>query len=331
MRVESNLRWRVLTGAALAVLASSAIAGEITLYQNRDFRGDTLTLRRAAPDLTRTGFNDRAASIDVREGVWEACSDANFRGNCTRLGPGRYDRIENALNDRIGSVREVVGVSMAPAAAPAPVVTAPVVTAPVVTAPPPVVASEGPRITLFSQPGFAGSGVEITETHGNLQQIPTYSGAAAVIVYGGTWRLCTRQYYRGECADFAPGRYDSLGGLNGRIYSAELISQAPGPVGIVTPLPSTPARIVLYELPNFAGQSLTIDSREMPNLDNLNFGDRAASMRIDAGNWMVCTDRFFRGSCMAFGPGEYPRLGPDVDHKIASLRLTNQVYGSIAR
>jgi hypothetical protein len=158
-----------------------------------------------------------------------------------------------------------------------------------------------------------------------------YNGASAVIVYGGTWRLCTRQYYRGECADFAPGRYDSLGRLNGRIYSAELISEAPAPVGIVTPLPSTPARVVLYELPNFAGQSLTIDSREMPNLDNLNFGDRAASMRIEAGSWMICTDRYFRGTCTTFGPGEYPRLGPDVDHKIASLRLTNPVYGSIAR
>jgi hypothetical protein len=348
MRVQSNLRRRVFTGAALAVLASSAIAGEITLYQNRDFRGDTLTLRRAAPDLTRTGFNDRAGSVDVRDGVWEACSDANFRGNCTRLGPGRYDRIEDALNDRIGSVRELVGVSMAPPprVATAPVVTAPVVTAPAATPPvvtesPPVVAPPGPRLTLFSQPGFAGSGVEITETHGNLQQIPMYNGASAVIVYGGTWRLCTRQYYRGECADFAPGRYDSLGRLNGRIYSAELISQAPGPVGLVAPVPSasvastpgpsTPARIVLYELPNFAGQSLAIDSREMANLDNLNFGDRAASMRIEAGSWMICTDRYFRGSCTTFGPGEYPRLGPDVDHKIASVRLTNAVYGSIAR
>ena len=342
MRVESTLRRRVFVGAALAFIASSAVAGEITLYQNRDFRGDTLTLRRGAPDLELTGFNDRASSVIVRDGVWEACSDPNFRGTCTQLRPGQYNRIEGAINDRIASVRELVGVSVAPSPAPmvqapvvtAPIVEAPVVTAPVVTAPvveaPPVVAAAGPRIVLYSQPGFSGSGLEITETHGNLGQIPTYNGASAIIVYGGTWRLCTRQYYRGDCADFTPGRYDSLGGLNGRIYSAELISAAPAPVGVVTPLPPGQARIVLYERPDFGGQSIAIDSREIPSLDRINFGDRTASMRVEGGYWMVCTDIRFRGSCTTFGPGEYPRLGPDVDHKIASVRRVNDLYGSVS-
>ena len=327
MRVESTLRRRLSVGAALALIASSAVAGEITLYQNRDFRGDTLTLRRPAPDLERTGFNDRASSVIVRDGVWEACSEANFRGACTQLRPGQYDRIEGALSDRIASVRELVRVSTAPQ--PAPIVEAPVVTAPVVSAPP-VVQAAGPRIVLYSQPGFGGSGVEITETHGNLGQIPTYNGASAIIVYGGTWRLCTRQYYRGDCADFTPGRYDSLGGLNGRIYSAELVSVAPAPVGVVTPLPPGQARIVLYDRPDFGGQSIAIDGREMPNLDRINFGDRAASMRIEGGYWMVCTDIRFRGTCSTFGPGEYPRLGPDVDHRIASVRRVNDLYGSVS-
>ncbi len=317
MRAEINLRWRVV-GVALALVASSAFAGEITLYQNRDFRGDTLTLHRAAPDLERTGFNDSASSVVVNEGVWEVCTDPSYRGHCARLGPGQYNRLEGSLNDRVASVREIVGVSVAP---PPPIVTSPPVAAP------PVVAAAGPRIILYQQPGFAGSGVEITETHGDLARIPSYAGASAVIVYGGTWRLCTREYYRGRCEDFAPGRYDSLGPLNGRIASAELVSAAPAPVGIVTPAPSVEARVVLYAMPDFRGQSLVIDRGEAPNLDWLGFGDRAASMRVESGYWMVCTDIRFSGTCRTYGPGAYARLSPDVDHKITSVRRVNQFYG----
>jgi beta/gamma crystallin len=326
MRSTIYVRWHLLAGAVLAVIASSALAGEITLYQNRDFRGDTLTLHRAAPDLERTGFNDSASSMVVREGVWEVCTDPFYRGNCTRLQPGEYNRLEGALNDRIASVREIVGVSVAPpVAAPSP----PIAVAPPVAAAPPVVATAGPRIVLYGQPGFAGSGVEITETHGKLDRIPSYAPASAAIVYGGTWRLCTREYYRGQCADFTPGRYDSLGGLNGRIYSAELISAAPAPVGVVVPTPSAEGRVVLYDMPDFSGSSLAIDRRETPNLDWLGFGDRAASMRIESGYWMFCTDRGFRGTCRTYGPGEYPRLTPEVDHRIASIRRVNEVYGSL--
>jgi hypothetical protein len=301
-------------------MAGGALAGEITLYKDRDFNGDTLTLRRAAPDLEKTGFNDSAASVIVREGMWEVCSDPFYRGNCARLGPGQYDRLERTLNDRVASVRELVGVSAAP------VVTAPVVTAPVVAAP--AVVASAPRIVLYQNPGFSGYGVEITETHGNLERIPSYAPASAVIVYGGTWRLCTREYYRGECADFAPGRYDSLGALNGRVYSAELVSAAPGPVGVVTPTLPEP-RVVLYELPDFAGQSLVIERNETPSLGWMGFRDRAASMRVEGGYWMMCTDVRFGGVCRTFGPGDYPRLGPDLDRHIASIRLTNQVYGAL--
>ena len=112
MRAEINL-WRVV-GAALALITSSAFAGEITLYQNRDFRGDTLTLHRAAPDLERTGFNDSASSVVVNGGVWEVCTDPFYRGHCARLEPGQYNRLEGRLNDRVASVREIVGVSVAP-------------------------------------------------------------------------------------------------------------------------------------------------------------------------------------------------------------------------
>jgi hypothetical protein len=47
---------RGLVAAALALFSAGALAGEITLFQNRDFRGDTVTLQSPVMNLERSGF-----------------------------------------------------------------------------------------------------------------------------------------------------------------------------------------------------------------------------------------------------------------------------------
>jgi hypothetical protein len=296
-----------LAGALLAISVPVALAGEITLYEHRDFRGDSLTLHRGAPNLERSGLSDSASSLVVRDGVWEVCTDAYFRGSCAQLQPGEYRRLDGPLNDRISSVREIVATTA--------------------VAPPIVIASGEPRIVLFQAPGFGGSAFELTKTNGKLDRLPAYSAADAVIVYGGTWRLCSREYYRGECFDFVPGRYDSLGSLTGRVKSAELVAITGAPVAVAPPSVGA-GRVVLYEYPNFRGQSFAINWSELPNLNRMGFSDRAASMRIEEGYWMFCTDAQFQGDCRTLGPGEYARLPGDVDRRIASVRRVNEVYGA---
>jgi hypothetical protein len=295
-----------LAGTLLAISVPVALAGEITLYEHRDFRGDSLTLHRGAPNLERSGLSDSASSLVVRDGVWEVCTDAYFRGSCAQLQPGEYRRLDGPLNDRISSVREMVATTA--------------------VAPPIVIASGEPRIVLFEAPGFGGSAFELTKTNGKLDRLPAYSGADAVIVYGGTWRLCSREYYRGECFDFVPGRYDSLGSLTGRVKSAELVAITGAPVAAAPQ--GGAGRVVLYEYPNFRGQSFAINWSELPNLNRMGFSDRAASMRIEEGYWMFCTDAQFQGDCRTLGPGEYARLPGDVDRRIASVRRVNEIYGA---
>jgi hypothetical protein len=296
-----------LAGALLAVSVPVALAGEITLYEHRDFRGDSLTLHRGASNLERSGLSDSASSLVVRDGVWEVGTDAFFRGICAQLQPGEYRRLDGPLNDRISSVREIVATTS--------------------VAPPIVIASAEPRIMLFETPGFGGSAFELTKTNGKLDRIPGYSGADAVIVYGGTWRLCSREYYRGECFDFVPGRYENLGALTGRVSSAELVAITGAPVAVAPP-PVGAGRVVLYEYPNFRGQSFAINWSELPNLNRMGFSDRAASMRIEEGYWMFCTDTQFQGDCRTLGPGEYAWLPREVDRRIASVRRVNEVYGA---
>jgi hypothetical protein len=85
----------------------------------------------------------------------------------------------------------------------------------------------------------------------------------------------------------------------------------------------------MYELPNFGGQSMVIDRSAISDLQRVGFSDRAASMRIVSGTWMFCTDAGFHGDCHTLGPGQYASLPRDVDRRIASALLINDVYGSL--
>ena len=71
MSTERKTVLSAFVGALLAIAIPAALAGEITLYEHRDFRGDSLTLHRAAPNLQLSGLNDSASSLMVRDGVWE--------------------------------------------------------------------------------------------------------------------------------------------------------------------------------------------------------------------------------------------------------------------
>jgi hypothetical protein len=41
----------------------------------------------------------------------------------------------------------------------------------------------------------------------------------------------------------------------------------------------------------------------MVNLQSAAFNDAAASMIVEGGSWLACSDAYFRGNCRVFGPG----------------------------
>ena len=78
--------------------------GGIALYDNADYTGRQLLFVEAIANLRPTGLNDRASAIDVFDGQWEICTDADFKGLCVIIPPGRYVLDAN-LNDKISSLR----------------------------------------------------------------------------------------------------------------------------------------------------------------------------------------------------------------------------------
>ena len=201
---------RLMTIAAL--LSGAAHAGELTLYTDSEFRGPSITLRDATPDLVRQGFNDRTSSVVVRSGTWELCEHARFDGHCIVLERGEYRKLEG-FNDKVSSVREINGRDRDDRG------------------------GRGDRgdhdgrggwggrgdrnepIVLFAQASFGGRRAELHNDVRTLDDYDFNDKAGSVIVNEGRWELCEHADFRGHCIVLSPGRYEFLDDMNNRISS----------------------------------------------------------------------------------------------------------------
>jgi beta/gamma crystallin len=334
--------------AALSLVAASAAAGQLTLYARPGFQGQNMTTTTGLPNLPRSAFNDVASSAIVVDGTWEACTEAYYRGRCAQIVPGNYSNLGSPLNGMVASVR-LISDSPAPArivlnpdspavvvnSIPAPVVVNP---APVVVNPDPVVVAApvvtgvpipaGARATLYQHTGHLTRVVELTASIDDLDRRNFDDSADAALISGGVWRLCDRERGRGACADFSPGKYDTLGAMNGRVRSAYLIAPVQERVATLAALP--PGRAIVYEFPNYGGAPAVIEYGRAPDMDWAYFKNPATSVRIESGSWLVCSDIGYQGECRVLEPGDYPVLTGLGLRGIASARqVWRPEYGSL--
>lgn len=349
--------------AALTLVAANAFAGQITLYERSGFQGQSLTTAIALPDLEQSPFSDVASSVVVSDGTWEACTEPYFRGRCAQLVPGTYRKLGGALNGPVVSVRQIgyepeptrvvispdstpVAVNPAPTPivinpgsapivitpAPGPVVVTPEQAQPV-AAPPAMSAIHVPlagRVILYQHTGGIVRAVELTSNVDDLDARHFDNSADAALVSGGIWRLCDGEGARGHCTDFSPGQYASLGALNGKVRSAYLVGSVPDRLPVVAAAPA--GRAVLYELPNFGGSRAVVEYGPAPDLDWARFKNPAASLRIESGSWLVCSDLGYQGDCQVLDPGDYPVLTGLLGKGIASARqVWRPEYASLGR
>jgi len=356
--------WKLAVLGVLTLIASSAFAGQITLYEHPRFMGQSLTTTTTLPNLERSPFNEVASSAVVSDGTWEVCTETYFRGRCAQLAPGTYHEFDSELGGQVVSVREIgyepapvsvvidpdsppLAVNSAPMPvvvnpAPAPVVITPapgsVVVAPgqpqVVAAPQIVSMVAAPvatRVILYQHTGRGVvRAVELSSSVDDLDVRQFGNSADSALVNDGIWRLCDGEGGRGHCADFQPGAYTSLGALNGKVRSAYFVATAPDHLAAVPVVPA--GRAVFYEQPNFGGARAVVEYGPAPDLDWAHFRNPASSLRIESGSWLVCSDLGYQGDCQVLDPGDYPVLTGSLGRGIASARqVWRPEYGSLGR
>jgi len=200
------LRFARRAGIAAAVSIATAAAAEVTIYKQPNFAGEALTLRGDMTNLGDRGFLDQASSIEVKSGQWQFCTQPDFRGDCVTLERGRYARLEQNLNHRVESVREVTRVAdrgrdrddrwnRSGRG------------------------SRGPAVELFGAPDFRGESVALNRDEDSLLQSRLGKRAASLVIHEGSWEVCSEPGFDGACSVLEPGSYEALGRLHRRIGS----------------------------------------------------------------------------------------------------------------
>jgi hypothetical protein len=217
------------------------------------------------------------------------------------------------------------------------------------------------QITLYERPDFRGPSMVAVNPVDVVSRQGLGDTASSVVVTDGRWEVCTMEFFRGRCTELVPGNYPSLGvTLNGRIASAREVAYAPPRTVYVdpprtvyvepprtayvepTPYARQPAvatfpigRAYLYEDPNFSGAWVAVDRGIANDLDWAHFVNpthRAASVRVESGNWLFCSDMAFQGECRVLGPGEYPdvvALGPLANGIRSARQVSSPEVGSV--
>ena len=185
--------------------AAASADGAIVFYDGYNLSGRPFALSGPVSNFASTGFNDRAQSVEVRSGTWLVCGDADFRGRCVELAPGRYTNLD-MLSNRVSSARMIRADSTASVGSGV---------------------GRGTRVILYEAPNFGGRAVTIDSNYvANLGNTGFNDRASSVRVERGYWIFCSDANFQGECRTLGPGDYAQLpGGLNNRISSARRISQ----------------------------------------------------------------------------------------------------------
>ncbi|MEO8303124.1 MAG: beta/gamma crystallin-related protein [Betaproteobacteria bacterium] len=191
----------------MADMRHSAVAmrstGGIVFFESENFAGRQFMIDEPDANFGRSHASDRAQSAIVEGGAWEVCNDADFRGGCRVLAPGRYPALGD-LARRISSARPAYDAR-----------------------------SGMPRdgmhgrasATLYSGANLTGRAFALGgEGAGNLDGLFN-DRASSLRVERGYWIFCSDANMRGECRTFGPGDYAQLpSDLDNRISSGRRIS-----------------------------------------------------------------------------------------------------------
>lgn len=187
--------------------AHSATNADAVVFSGENFSGGSRTLNGRMENFETIGFNDTVSSLIINRGNWQFCTDANFRGNCQTLGPGRYASLDGGLRDQISSARPERGTG-----------------------------NQGGNyggnqggnwggssgwsgggwsgnrgsVTLYEYTDFIGRSYTITGSVNNLDPTGFNDKASSVVIERGTWEFCTDANYQGTCRTVGPGRYGSI-------------------------------------------------------------------------------------------------------------------------
>jgi hypothetical protein len=190
-------------GAFAAPAAAQAYGSSITLFASPNFSGGRRTYSAPVSSLARVGFNDVAASVEIRGGAWQLCERPGYGGRCITLRPGRYQLSGYGMDYRVNAIQPMSGGYGDGGGS----VGASNISGPVSS------------IFIYSQPGLAGQARQIHGPIGNLSSVGFGGRVWSASVVSGNWQICTGVGFAPPCFRLVPGRYQQIFNSRGNLWS----------------------------------------------------------------------------------------------------------------
>lgn len=260
----------------------------ITIFSERNFRGQSATFREDVPNLDPLGVNDKASSLRVGRGEqWEVCEHADYGGRCVVVSGDEPDLGRNAWNDVISSLRRVGGGY------------------------PPPPPGGNDYIVLFDRPNYRGNPTNYNRA---VAILPVTSRRTQSVTIGrGAWELCEGSRFTGRCVTL-DASVPNLGiyNLNNRVASLRPVS------GESNPPPTNDWYIVVFDRTNYRGTPTNYSGPET------NINKRARSVTIGRGVWELCDGHNFTGRCIILDTSVPDLRNYNLRNRIESVRPTRQ-------
>ena len=175
----------------------------------------------------------------------------------------------------------------------------------------------GGAIVFYEHPDFYGQSLPVSQDERSLGRLGFNDKASSVQVFSGRWEVCVDGDFRGTCRilDASTPQLSNLR-LNDNISSVRRLDGAGygrndhwsrdqrrgrddhrgnraydrhGSGGYNSGL-------VLFEDTGFDGRALPVTG-DISDLGRSGMNDKASSVQVNAGRWLVCSDPSFRGRC----------------------------------
>jgi len=199
---------RILGIALLTLMAAQVQAASITVFTAPDFRGEQRTFDRAAPRLGDVGWDDRIASVQVRDGEWELCQGEQFT-ECITVSGDASSLARWGMDYEVSSLRPLRdggGDDWGP------------------------LPSDSPSITVFEGTEFRGQQRSFAGGIPRLRNQGWSDRIGSVKVGSGEWELCAGEDFQ-DCVTISQDQSDlSFHELDYRISSLRPVEIAPPPL-----------------------------------------------------------------------------------------------------
>ncbi|OAB61840.1 hypothetical protein AY599_09385 [Leptolyngbya valderiana BDU 20041] len=208
------------TVLSLAAIAAIAFAGPaeaqrrggdrpeptITIYDDIEYGGRSLTLDGDAPDLRWVQMNDLTSSIRIEGGQWEVCLEPDYGGTCQVLDENQPNMSAWAFNNRITSIRAIHRPGR----------------------------DRRTGVTLYEGNDYTGRSVTIVRGSDDLRDVGFNDDANSIRVHSGRWTLCEDAGFGGRCIEL------SRDSNNLKLFRMDDRLSALGPDGVERPRPVKP-------------------------------------------------------------------------------------------